>query len=228
MKIDVITIFPEMVDAPLKDSIVGRARKRKIVNLGFTNPRLFTKDKHRTLDDRPYGGGAGMVMMAEPIYKAVKKVKKKDSYVVLMSPIGKVFNQKMAKKLSKKKHLIIICGHYEGVDARIESEVDESISIGDFVLTGGEAAAIVVIDCITRMLPGVFNKKETIIYESFTENLLEAPHYTRPEVWRKKKVPEVLLSGNHKKIEKWRNEQSLKLTKKLRPDLLGRFKENKK
>jgi len=220
MKVDVITIFPKIVDAPLCESIILRAREKKILNLSFTDPRSFTKDKHRTVDDRPYGGGAGMVMKAEPLYRAIKSIRKKNSYVILTSPHGKVFDHKTALKLSKKKHLVIVCGHYESVDARIESEFDEIISIGDYILTGGELAASVIIDSVTRQLPGVFKKESAPIEESFSKGLLEAPHYTRPEVWRRKKVPPVLLSGDHKKIEKWRAQQSLKITKKLRPDLL--------
>lgn len=219
MKIDVITLFPKTVDAVLSESIIARARKKNILKLNFIDLRSFTKDKHRTVDDRPYGGGAGMIMTAEPLYQAVKSVKKKHSFVVLTAPAGRVFNQKNAKKLARKKHLIIICGHYEGIDARVESFVDETISIGDYVLTGGELPAAVIIDCVTRFLPEVFRKKETPMEESFNSGMLEAPHYTRPEIWRGKKVPKVLLSGNHKKISEWKKIQAFKITKKLRPDL---------
>jgi tRNA (guanine37-N1)-methyltransferase len=220
MKIDVITVLPKTVDTALSESIIARARKEKILKLNLINLRSFTKDTRRTVDDRPYGGGAGMVMKAQPIYEAIKSVRKKDSFVLLTSARGRVFNHEVAQKLARKRHLIIVCGHYEGVDARIESQADEIISIGDYVLTGGELAAAVMIDCITRLLPGVFKKKEAVKNESFAGNLLEAPHYTRPALWRKKKVPKVLTSGNHGKIALWRNKKSLELTSKLRPDLI--------
>ncbi|WP_424246209.1 tRNA (guanosine(37)-N1)-methyltransferase TrmD [Elusimicrobium posterum] len=220
MKIDVVTAFEEIVDAPLKQSIVGRARKEGILELGFLNPRDFTTDKHKTIDDRPYGGGTGMILKAEPLYQAVKKLKKRGSYVIYTSPRGKVFNQEMAKELAKKKHLIFVCGHYEGVDARIYPEFDLEVSLGDFIITGGEIAAAVMIDAVTRLLKGTFKKDGVTEAESFENNLLEAPQYTRPEVWRGEKVPEVLLSGNHKAIEIWKQNEAVKITKKFRPDLL--------
>ncbi|MGB2579255.1 tRNA (guanine37-N1)-methyltransferase [Elusimicrobium simillimum] len=227
MQVDVITAFEQMVDGPLSHSIVGRARTNKILKLGFCNPRDFATDKHKSIDDRPYGGGAGMIMQAEPIYQAVKKLKKRGSCVIYTSPRGKVFNQDLAKKLAKKKHLIFVCGHYEGVDARVYPEFDLEISLGDFILTGGESAAVVMIDAITRLLPGVFKKTGVTENESFENNLLEAPQYTRPEVWRKKSVPAVLLSGNHKEIEIWKKEQAVKITKKFRPDLHTSLKAKK-
>jgi tRNA (guanine37-N1)-methyltransferase len=220
MKIDVVTLLPKTVDACLGESIIARARKNKIIDLNFINPRSFTKDSRKTVDDRPYGGGTGMIMMAGPLYMAIKSVRKKNSFVILTSPCGKIFNQKIAAKLARKKHLIIVCGCYEGVDARIESHVDEIISIGDYVLTGGELPSAVIINSISRILPGTFKKKEAAEDESFSQNLLEAPHYTRPAVWHKKKVPAVLLSGDHGKIAKWRKKESIKITKKLRPDLI--------
>jgi tRNA (guanine37-N1)-methyltransferase len=220
MKFDVVTLFPEMVNGPLSESILGKAREKGLVELGFVNPRDFTKDKHKTVDDRPYGGGPGMVMMAEPLYQAVKKVKKKNSTVVLMSPLGKKLDNKLAQKLAKKKHLIIVCGHYEGIDQRFVDTVDMEVSIGDYVLTGGEPAATVLIDCISRFVPGLFKKSEVPYLESFSNGMLEASQYTRPEVWRRKRVPKILLSGNHKLIEKWREEESRKTTKKRRPDLM--------
>ncbi|WP_428898070.1 tRNA (guanine37-N1)-methyltransferase [Parelusimicrobium proximum] len=228
MKIDVVTPLKNLVDGPLSESIVGRARENGLLKLGFVNPRDFTSDKHKTIDDRPYGGGTGMILKAEPLYQAIHKVKKKSSFVVLTSPRGTVFNQSMAKKLAKKKHLIIVCGHYEGVDDRITSEIDMEISIGDFILTGGELAAAVMIDAVSRLLEGTFAKEGVAERESFEGNLLEAPHYTRPEVWRGMKVPEVLLSGNHKKIEAWREETALKITKDFRPDLLQTSQKGKK
>ncbi|OUO57253.1 tRNA (guanosine(37)-N1)-methyltransferase TrmD [Candidatus Avelusimicrobium gallicola] len=220
MKIDVITAFEEMIDHTLSHSIVGRARKAGIIKLGTLSPREFAEDKHKTIDDRPYGGGPGMLMKAEPLYQAISKLRKKGSYVILTSPRGQVFNQELAKKLAKKRHLIFVCGHYEGIDARIYPEVDLEVSLGDFILTGGELAACVMIDAITRLRPGTFKKEGVTSSESFEGHLLEAPQYTRPEVWRGRKVPAVLLNGNHKEIEAWKHEQALALTKQLRPDLL--------
>ncbi len=227
MKIDVITAFGEMIDQTLGQSIVGRARQAGIIKLGTLSPREFTKDKHKTIDDRPYGGGPGMLMMAEPLYQAINKLKKKSSYVILTSPRGQVFNQTLAKKLAKKKHLIFVCGHYEGIDARIYPEVDLEVSLGDFILTGGELAACVMIDTITRLQKGTFKKDGVTVSESFEENLLEAPQYTRPEVWRGRRVPKVLLNGNHKEIEAWKREESLKITKQFRPDLLEKTSQPK-
>ncbi|MBT3393443.1 MAG: tRNA (guanosine(37)-N1)-methyltransferase TrmD [Elusimicrobiaceae bacterium] len=226
LKADVITIFPKMIDDCLSESIVGRARKNKILKIGFVNPRQFAKDVHKTIDDRPYGGGLGMTMMAEPLIKSIKKVKTKSSLVILTSPRGQIFNQKLAKKLAKKKHLIFVCGHYEGVDERVHEAVDMEISLGDFILTGGELATCVMLDAIVRLQKGAFKKSGVAENESFENNLLEAPQYTRPEIFDGKKVPSVLLSGNHKKIEEWKVEQSEKLTKKFRPDLYKKYKEN--
>lgn len=220
MKIDVITAFGDMVEQTLSQSIVGRARKAGIIKLGTVNPRDFTTDKHKTIDDRPYGGGVGMLLKAEPLYQALKKVRKKTSYVILTSPRGQVFNQQLAKKLAKKRHLVFLCGHYEGIDARIYPEVNLEVSLGDYILTGGELAACVMIDAVTRLQKGTFKKDGVTETESFEGNLLEAPQYTRPEVWRGKKVPAVLLNGNHKEIEAWKHEQSLQITKQFRPDLL--------
>lgn len=220
MKIDVITAFEEMVDQTLSHSIVGRARKAGIIKLGTLSPRRFTTDKHQTIDDRPYGGGPGMLMKAEPLYQAIKKLRKKTSFVILTSPRGQTFDQSLAKKLAKKRHLIFVCGHYEGIDARIYPQVDLEVSLGNFILTGGELAACTMIDAITRLQKGTFKKQDVTTSESFEEGLLEAPQYTRPEVWRGLKVPAVLLNGNHKEIAAWKHEQALKLTKKLRPDLL--------
>lgn len=220
MKIDVITAFEEMIDQTLSHSIVGRARKAGIIKLGTLSPRQFAEDKHKTIDDRPYGGGPGMLMKAEPLYQAISKLRKKTSYVILTSPRGQVFNQELAKKLAKKRHLIVVCGHYEGIDARIYPEVDLEVSLGDYILTGGELAACVMIDAITRLQRGTFKKEDVTSLESFEGHLLEAPQYTRPEVWRGRKVPAVLLNGNHKKIEAWKHEQALQITKQLRPDLL--------
>ena len=220
MKIDVITAFEEMIDQTLSHSIVGRARKAGIIKLGTLSPRQFAEDKHKTIDDRPYGGGPGMLMKAEPLYQAISKLRKKTSYVILTSPRGQVFNQELAKKLAKKRNLIVVCGHYEGIDARIYPEVDLEVSLGDYILTGGELAACVMIDAITRLQRGTFKKEDVTSLESFEGHLLEAPQYTRPEVWRGQQVPAVLLNGNHKEIEAWKHEQALQITKQLRPDLL--------
>ena len=220
MKIDVITAFEEMIDQTLSHSIVGRARKAGIIKLVTLSPRQFAEDKHKTIDDRPYGGGPGMLMKAESLYQAISKLRKKTSYVILTSPRGQVFNQELAKKLAKKRHLIVVCGHYEGIDARIYPEVDLEVSLGDYILTGGELAACVMIDAITRLQRGTFKKEDVTSLESFEGHLLEAPQYTRPEVWRGRKVPAVLLNGNHKEIEAWKHEQALQITKQLRPDLL--------
>ena len=220
MKIDVITAFEEMIDQTLSHSIVGRARKAGIIKLATLSPRVFTTDKHQTIDDRPYGGGPGMLMKAEPLYQAIKKLRKTTSFVILTSPRGQTFDQTLAKKLAKKRHLIFVCGHYEGIDARIYPQVDLEVSLGNFILTGGELAACTMIDAITRLQKGTFKKQDVTTSESFEEGLLEAPQYTRPEVWRGLRVPEVLLNGNHKEIAAWKHEQALKLTKQLRPDLL--------
>ena len=220
LKVDVVSAFPDMLTVPLGQSIVGRAQKAGVLKLAVTNPRDFTDDKHHTLDDRPYGGGPGMLMKAEPLYRAIKKLRKKISVVFLTSPRGQTFSQTLAKKLAKKKHLIFVCGHYEGIDERVYPEMDLEVSLGDFILTGGELAAAVMIDAITRLVPGTFKKEDVTVSESFEEGLLEAPQYTRPEVWRGKKVPQILLSGHHKQMQEWKHEQALKLTKKYRPDLL--------
>ncbi|MCR4820776.1 MAG: tRNA (guanosine(37)-N1)-methyltransferase TrmD [Elusimicrobiales bacterium] len=212
MNVDVITLFPKLVDMSLSESITGRARKEKYLKLSFVNPRDFTEDRHRTVDDRPYGGGAGMLMKAEPICRALEKVRKKTSYVILLTPKGQTFNQETAKALAKKKRLVFICGHYEGIDDRVTPLADMQLSIGNYVLTGGEPAAVVVIDAITRLIPGVLKKEEATVNETFTDGLMEAPQYTRPAVWRGQAVPETLLSGNHKKIDEWRRQKAEELT----------------
>jgi tRNA (guanine37-N1)-methyltransferase len=220
MRVDAVTLFPGMIDRPLSESIVGRARQEGFLELGFLNPRDFTEDRHRTVDDKPYGGGTGMVMMAEPVYRALKQVRKKNSFVILLTPKGRRFDQALALELVKKKHLIFICGHYEGIDERVTPLADMELSIGDYVLTGGEPAAVAVIDAVTRLIPGVLRKDDATVNETFTGGLLEAPHYTRPGVWRGKKVPEALLSGNHKLIAEWRGLRAAELTGKTRPDLV--------
>lgn len=219
MKFDVLTLFPESFE-PIKQSILGRALEKNLINLNLINIRDFSKDKHKKVDDTPYGGGAGMVIKPDVVYDAYKSIKDKNAKVIYLSPQGNVLNQKKVESLSKEEHLILLCGHYEGIDQRVIDEiVDEEISIGDYVLTGGEIPAMVLIDSVSRYVEGVLTK-ESIKEESFSDNLLEYPQYTRPEVFLDKKVPEVLLSGHHENIRKWREEQSLKNTYQKRPDLL--------
>lgn len=223
MKIDILTLFPEMFDAVLKSSILGKAIEKGILRVGIINIRDFSKDRHKRVDDYPYGGGAGMVMMPQPLYDAIKSVKDEspDARVILTSPRGKPFGQEMARLLSKEPHLVIVCGHYEGIDQRIiDTMVDEEISIGDYILTGGELPAMVIVDAVARLLPGAIGSPLSLEQESFTDGLLEYPQYTRPADFLGMKVPEVLLSGNHKKIEEWRMEKAVEITRRLRPDLL--------
>lgn len=219
----VLTLFPEMIEGTLSHSITGRAIKEGIINVEAVNIRDFTMDKHRHVDDYPYGGGAGMVMQPQPIYDAYKSIADKagKARVLYMSPQGRRFDQKMAEELSKEDSLILLCGHYEGVDERvIEEIVTDEVSIGDFVLTGGELAAITIIDTVSRLVPGVLNKEESYENESFSDGLLEYPQYTRPPEFMGRKVPDVLLSGHHANIDKWRREQSIIRTYQKRPDLL--------
>lgn len=224
MNYHILTLFPEMVENGLNTSIIGRAMEKGLILAEAVNIRDYSKDKHRHVDDYPYGGGAGMVMQAEPIcdaYEALAARLGKRPRVLYMTPQGKVFNQKIAEELAKEDDLVFLCGHYEGVDERaLELIVTDYLSIGDYVLTGGELPAMVMIDCISRLVPGVLNNDESAEFESFHDNLLEYPQYTRPEVYRDKKVPEVLLSGHHKNIDTWRREQSIKRTLERRPDLL--------
>ena len=219
MKFDVLTLFPEMFE-PLKQSIIGKAIEKKLIELNLVNIRDFSKDKHKKVDDTPYGGGAGMVMRPDVVYEAYQSVKQDQAKVIYMSPQGKKLNQQIVENLSKESHLIILCGHYEGIDQRVLDEiVEEEISIGDYVLTGGEIPAMVLIDSVSRYVEGVI-KQDSIQEESFSNGLLEYPQYTRPEIFQGKAVPEILLSGHHQNIEKWRKERSLEITKKKRPDLL--------
>ena len=219
MKFDVLTLFPEMFE-PVKQSILGRAEENKLIEVNLINIRDFSENKHKKVDDTPYGGGAGMVMQADVIYNAYKSIKKTNAKVIYMSPQGQVLNQKKVEELSKEEHLIILCGHYEGVDQRIlDKIVDEEISIGNYVLTGGELPAMVLIDSVSRYVEGVL-KEDSTTEESFAQGLLEYPQYTRPEIFEGQQVPEVLRSGNHQMIDKWRREQSLKRTLDKRPDLL--------
>lgn len=223
MKIDIITIFPEIAEAPLRSSIMGRAVESGAVEFGFHNLRDFTSDKHRQVDDIPYGGGPGMVMKPEPFFDAVESLRTDESKVLLMTPQGSPFVQAKAVELAVVPHLIILCGHYEGVDHRVvEALVDEEISIGDYVLTNGTLAAAVVADAVVRLIPGVLGDERSSEEESFSGDgsRIEAPHYTRPAEFRGREVPPVLLSGHHAEIEKWRLQMSEQRTKENRPDLL--------
>lgn len=220
MKIQILTLFPEMFESALSHSIIGRAIQKDLVDIQIHNLRDWGHGARKTVDDRPYGGGVGMVLMVEPIYNALRDIKNTGSKVILLTPQGARFSQERAKKLSQENDLILICGRYEGFDERIRNLADEEISIGDYVLTGGELPAMVVVDAVARLIPGVLAKEEATKFESFTENLLEYPQYTRPEDFRGSKVPEILLTGDHKKIDEWRREKSLEKTKKVRPDLI--------
>ena len=219
MKIDVLTLFPDMFNVILDNSIIKRAISSNKVSINLVNIRDFSTLSNNQVDDTPYGGGGGMVLMCEPVFSAIESVRKENSYVVMLTPSGKLYNQSKACEFSKKEHLIILCGHYEGFDERIKALVDEEISIGDFVLTGGEIPAMSIIDSVTRLVPGVISE-ESLTSESFTDNLLDYPVYTKPQVFRGMKVPDVLISGDHKKIEEYRYSERVRLTKEKRPDLL--------
>ena len=235
MRIDIITLFPEICRAPLNESIMKRARENGALELHIHNLRDWTTDKHHVVDDAPFGGGQGMVMKAEPVFKAVEELQEKTlnaqrstlnaqirkPRVILMSPAGRRLDQELARQLSAESHLIIVCGHYEGVDHRVvEHLIDEEISVGDYVLTNGAIAAVVLVDAIVRLIPGVLGDEESALDDSFREGLLEAPQYTRPAEFRGWRVPEVLLGGNHGEIAKWRKEQAQKRTRENRRDLL--------
>jgi len=227
MRIDVLTLFPEMFETFITSSILGRAAANNLVSVQTHNIRDFAANKHKQVDDYPYGGGAGMVMMVQPLSDALESVLagygEEKPKVIYLSPQGRVLNQNLAQQLSKEPALVLLCGHYEGIDQRIiDRYVDMEISIGDYVLTGGELPAMVLIDCVTRLIPGVLGSSQSILEESHSAGLLEYPQYTRPAVYNGDAVPEVLLSGNHKEIERWRRQQSLKNTLLKRPDLLYR------
>ncbi len=219
MKIDILTLFPNMFTGFLNESIIKRAIDKKLVEVNLYNFRDYTDDLHGHVDDTPYGGGAGMVLRCQPIFDCLDKIRTPDSFVIMLTPEGKIFNQKMAYELKDKKHLIFICGHYEGFDERIKSLCDMFISIGDFVVTGGELPCMLVSDAIIRLLDGAITKK-SLENESFNDNLLDYPTYTKPRIFRGMEVPSVLINGDHKKIEEFRNSERLKKTKELRPDLL--------
>ncbi len=219
MKIDVLTLFPDMFNGVFDESIIKRALDNKLVEINIHNIRDYSKDPHKKVDDTPYGGGPGMVLMCQPIFDAVKALRSDNSKVILLTPSGKLYKQSTAIDLSHEKHLIIICGHYEGFDERIKTICDMEISIGDYILTGGEIPCMVLIDSITRLIDGVI-RKESYENESFSDNLLDYPTYTKPRIYEGLSVPDVLVNGDHAKIDNWRREQQIKLTEKNRPDLL--------
>jgi len=224
MKIDILTLFPEMFDGVLNQSILKKAQEKNIVHFNLVNFRDYSEDKHKKVDDYPYGGGAGMVLSPQPIFSAVEALTdhSNQARIVLMCPQGEQFNQQKAQELATEKHLIFICGHYEGYDERIRTHlVTDELSIGDYILTGGELASMVVIDSVTRLLPRVLGNEESSQHDSFSTGLLEYPQYTRPSDFRGLKVPDVLLSGDHGRIESWRKSEALKRTKERRPDLLS-------
>ncbi len=221
-----MTLFPEMIESCMHESITGRAMEKGLLNLKTLNIRDFTLDKHRKVDDYPYGGGAGMLMQAEPVVRCYEHIKEelgeRKHRVIYLTPWGKRFDQREAEMLSKEEALVFLCGHYEGIDERaLDLVATDFYSIGDYVLTGGELPAMVMMDTISRLVPGVLNNDDSAVYESFSDNLLEHPQYTRPEEFRGMKVPDVLLSGHHANVEKWKKEQSIERTKKYRPDLLS-------
>lgn len=223
MIFDVLTLFPKQIEEGINHSIIKRAMDNSLIEISAIDIREYSKDKHRRVDDYPFGGGPGMVMTPQPIFDCIENIKEKSpsSKVIYMSPQGKTLNQKLAIELSRETHLILLCGHYEGIDQRvIDSQVDMEVSIGDYVLTGGELAALVLIDCVSRLLPGVLGQEQSFCEESFYQNRLEFPQYTRPRLFNGVEVPDILLSGNHEKIRQWRVEQSLINTYNKRPDLL--------
>jgi tRNA (guanine37-N1)-methyltransferase len=230
LTVDIVTLFPAMFEGPLRESMLGRARQKGLIDVRVHSLRAWSDDrKHFQADDRPYGGGAGMVLQAEPIYRAVKdlgglKKTRGKPWVVHLSPQGQTLTQKRVAELKKRRHIILICGHYEGVDERVLKWVDQEVSIGDYVLTGGELPAMVLIDCMARLVKGVVGDPESVANESFAQGLLDYPHFTRPAVWRKMKVPAVLLSGNHRDIAAWRKREAMERTRSRRPDLILKCK----
>lgn len=225
MNIDIISLFPEMFEGPLGHSIIKRAREADILKVSVTNPRDFTYDKHRIVDDYPFGGGSGMVMKPEPIFRTVESITSKTAVekrrIIMMCPSGQRLDQAKVRELANYEHLILICGHYEGIDERVKQHlVDETVSVGDYVLTGGELPAMIVVDAVARMLPGVLGSSESAPHDSFYNGLLEYPQYTRPREYNGMTVPDILLSGDHAKINRWRQKESLRKTLEYRPDLL--------
>lgn len=232
MQYEIMTLFPEMFPGIMDASILGRAKESGLIGWKTFNIRDYTLDKHKRVDDYPYGGGAGMVMQAEPVYRCYEAVVRELGYapkrVIYMTPQGKVFDQKMAEEFAREEELVFLCGHYEGIDERVLEEiVTDAVSVGDYVMTGGELPAMTVMDAVSRLVPGVLNNEDSARNESFSDGLLEHPQYTRPEEVLGRRVPEVLLSGHHAKIEEWRMERSLERTKKFRPDLYGKWLEKK-
>jgi len=227
MRFDVLTLFPEMIESACAHSILKRAQEQNVIEINAVNPRDYTENKHRKVDDTPYGGGFGMVLMPQPMFDAYASIKKDENYLpVLLTPQGKTYNQKTAADFTKYSQLILICGHYEGFDERIRTELDDKLvelSIGDFVLTGGELAAITVIDSVTRLLDGALGHDESSLGDTFSDGLLEYPQYTKPADYKGSCVPEVLLNGNHAQINKWRRTQQILKTKEKRPDLYEKF-----
>jgi len=229
LQIDIITLFPDIYFGPFSESIIARAIKKDIIKINTINLRDYTEDRRKSVDDTTYGGGPGMLMTPGPLFEAVEANKKENSYVILTTPQGDVFNQKMAKELSKKENLLIVCGHYEGIDERVKEKlIDKEISIGDYVLTSGNLPAMVIVDSLARLIPGVLGDNLSSQEESFENDLLEYPQYTKPIEFRGMKVPDILLSGNHKLIKDWRKEQAIFKTKRRRPDLYKKFIEKKK
>ncbi|MDD4568525.1 MAG: tRNA (guanosine(37)-N1)-methyltransferase TrmD [Tepidanaerobacteraceae bacterium] len=228
LNIHILTLFPEFFESPFNVSIIKRACDKGLVDIELINIRDFSQDKHKKVDDYPYGGGCGMVMKPEPIFEAVEYVESKintvNRRIILLSPQGKLFDQSIARNLSQEEHIVFICGHYEGIDERVKTLVTDEISIGDYILTGGEVPALAIVDAAIRFIPGVLGSSESPEDESFCEGLLEYPHYTRPEIYKGLKVPDVLLSGNHKQIELFRRREALKRTCEKRPDLFNRLK----
>lgn len=230
MNFHVMTLFPDMISNALSESIIGRAKDKDVISIESVNIRDFAFNKHNKVDDYTYGGGAGMLMQAEPVFECYRDVLNRCTSkprVIYMTPQGRVFDQKMATELSKEQDIVFLCGHYEGIDERVLEEiVTDYVSVGDYVLTGGELPAMIMIDAIARLVPGVLHNDASAEYESFSDGLLEYPQYSRPEIWHDKKVPEILLSGHHANIEKWRHEQSLLRTKERRPDLYESYVQN--
>jgi len=224
MQLDIITIFPEMFKGPFNQSMIKRAQEKKLVKINIHDLRQWAEDKHKTVDDKPFGGGPGMVMKVDIIDKAIKEIRKKKlkTKVILLTPQGKIFKQKKAEEMSKLEQIVLICGHYEGFDERVRELVDEEISIGDYVLTGGEIPAMIITDAVVRLIPGVVGREDSLTEESFSSLTggLEYPQYTRPVEYKGMKVPEILLSGNHAKIKQWRQKKAVEKTRKIRPDLL--------
>ncbi|MCX6988542.1 MAG: tRNA (guanosine(37)-N1)-methyltransferase TrmD [Chlamydiae bacterium] len=223
MQFDILSLFPEYFDSPFETSILKKARESGLLHISLTDIRFFAEGKHKKVDDRPYGGGPGMLLMAKPLCQAIRSVKSDDAHVIYLSPQGKPLTSEICQRLAQKKHIVFVCGHYEGIDERvIEKEIDEEISIGDYVLTNGCIAAIVLVDAISRFIPGVLGHKEAAYQDSFQDQKLDAPHYTRPPEFEGLEVPPVLISGNHEEIRKWRHQKAMQKTMRVRPDLIGR------